>query len=95
MLIIIRVLSVGHVHRPSLLIGVSVKDSSCSVGQQTVVAVVHGRFDVEQEYQLWEISVWVDDGSGDSQKAVVPQPDVAIYGVTCQIRILNPTSFAP
>jgi len=64
---------VGHKHRPSLLISVSVEDSSCSVGQQTVVAVIlQTRFDVEQEYQLWEGSVWVDDSGGNSQKAVAP-----------------------
>jgi len=49
---------VGHVHRPDLLISVLVEDSSCSVGQQTVVAaVLLTRFDVEQEYQLWERSI--------------------------------------
>jgi len=36
------------------LITVSVEDSSCSVGQQSVVAVIlQTRFDIEQEYQLW------------------------------------------
>ena len=57
----------GHKRGPSLLISASVEDSSCSVGQQTVVALVlQTRFDVEQEYQLWEGSVWVDDSSGNS-----------------------------
>lgn len=86
----------GHVHRSSLLISVSVEDSSCSVGQLTfVAAVLQTRFDVEQEYQLWERSVWVDDSSGNLQIAVVPQPNITIYGVTFQIRIANRTSFTP
>ena len=86
----------GHVHRPDLLISVLVEDSSCSVGQQTVVAaVLLTRFDVEQEYQLWERSIWVDDSSGNSQLAVVPQPNIAIYGTTCHIRVPNPTPFVP
>lgn len=73
------------------------------VSQQRIPAAVLDSRLVQREHYRhdWKLNRiiscgdWVDDSTGNSQKALAPQPNTDIHGVACQIRIPNLTSFAP